>query len=161
MWTPIICKRIFTATTHHSLLRFDQGPTEAIHLGVQPTGIAEIVASPISSPQGGLDGATVDAFPALIQIIQEIYNKGRQEGWISMEVKREAQLKHCSAILLFPPPTSSPELPLQMQRGVSHHHHHCFIENITFTSQIVSITAKTSSVGKPHEFPCHQTHEVR
>lgn len=69
-----------------------------------------------------------------------------------MEVKREAQLKHRSAIL--PPLThthrhiSSSELPLQMQRGVFHHH--CFIEDITFISQIVSITDKTSSVGNPH-----------
>lgn len=58
--------------THHSLLGFDEGPAQAVHFGVQPAGVAQIVAGAVPSPQGGLNGATVDTFPALGQIFQQV-----------------------------------------------------------------------------------------
>lgn len=61
-----------TSCRRHSLLGFDERPAEAVHFGVEPAGVAEIVAGAVPSPQGGLDGATVDTFSTLRQIVQQI-----------------------------------------------------------------------------------------
>lgn len=43
-------------------LRFEQGPVDAVHLVIEPTGIAEVVPCAISPPQRGGHGPTVDTF---------------------------------------------------------------------------------------------------
>lgn len=65
--------------THHSLLGFDEGPAEAVHFGVEPAGVAQVVAGAIPPPQRGLDGATVDALPAFGQVFQQLWG-GRSRG---------------------------------------------------------------------------------
>lgn len=46
----------------HSPLWFHDGSGGAIHLVVEPTRVAQVVAGAIPAPQGRGDGATVDAF---------------------------------------------------------------------------------------------------
>lgn len=58
--------------THHSLLGLDEGPAEAVHFGVEPAGVAQVVAGAVPPPQRGLDGAAVDALPALGQVLQQL-----------------------------------------------------------------------------------------
>lgn len=58
--------------THHSLLGLDKGPAEAVHFGVEPTGVAQVVAGAVPSPQRGLDRTAVDALPALGQVVQQL-----------------------------------------------------------------------------------------
>lgn len=65
--------------THHSLLGLDEGPAEAVHFGVEPAGVAQVVAGAVPPPQRGLDGATVDALPAFGQVFQQLWG-GRSRG---------------------------------------------------------------------------------
>lgn len=51
--------------SRQSPLGFDEGPILSVHFVVQTTGIAQIVTGPVSSPQGGGGGPTVDALPTL------------------------------------------------------------------------------------------------
>lgn len=64
--------------THHSLLGFDEGPAEAVHFGVEPAGVAQVVAGAVPPPQRGLDGATVDALPAFGQVFQQLWGAGAE-----------------------------------------------------------------------------------
>lgn len=66
--------------THHSLLGLDEGPAEAVHFGVEPAGVAQVVAGAVPPPQRGLDGAAVDALPALGQVLQQLWGGQEQRG---------------------------------------------------------------------------------
>lgn len=61
--------------THHSLLGLDEGPAEAVHFGVEPAGVAQVVPGAVPPPQRGLDGAAVDALPALGQVLQQLWGQ--------------------------------------------------------------------------------------
>ena len=51
--------------TYQPPLRFEQGPVDAIHLVVEPAGVAEVVPRAISPPERGGHGPTVDTFSTL------------------------------------------------------------------------------------------------
>ena len=51
--------------THQSPLGLDQRPVLAVHLVVEATGIAEVVAVAVTTPQRGRGGAAVDTLTAL------------------------------------------------------------------------------------------------
>lgn len=51
--------------TYQPPLRFEQGPVDAIHLVVEPAGVAEVVPCAISPPERGGHGPTVDTFSPL------------------------------------------------------------------------------------------------
>lgn len=65
--------------THHTLLRLDEGPTEAVHLAVEAARIAQVVARAVPSPQRRLDGATVHALAALGQILQQVCRESENQ----------------------------------------------------------------------------------
>lgn len=51
--------------THQSSLGLDQRSVLPVHLVVQSTGVAQVVASTVPSPQGSGGGTAVDTFTAL------------------------------------------------------------------------------------------------
>lgn len=58
--------------THQPSLGLDKGSVDAVHLVVQSTGIAQVVASPVPSPQGGGHCPTVHTLPTLSEVIKQI-----------------------------------------------------------------------------------------
>lgn len=56
----------------HSLLGFDEGPAQAVHFGVEPAGVAQVIPGAVPPPQRGLDGAAVDALAALGEVFQQL-----------------------------------------------------------------------------------------
>lgn len=65
------------AHTHHSLLGFDEGPAQAVHFGVEPAGVAQVIPGAVPPPQRGLDGAAVDALAALGEVFQQLCGQER------------------------------------------------------------------------------------
>ena len=55
--------------THQSSLGLDERPVLSVHLVVETTGVTEIVAVAVTSPQRGRGGATVDTLPAFLQTL--------------------------------------------------------------------------------------------
>lgn len=45
-------------------LRLNEGSVDAVHLVVEATGIAQVVSCPISPPEWGGHGPTIDTFSA-------------------------------------------------------------------------------------------------
>lgn len=56
--------------TYQSSFWLDQWPILAIHFVIQSTGITQVVASAITSPQWRGGGATVHTFASLYRMIQ-------------------------------------------------------------------------------------------
>lgn len=81
--------------THHSLLGLDEGPAEAVHFGVEPTGVAQVVSGAVPPPQRGLDGAAVDALPALGQVLQQLW--GQEQRGEAMGTAAEPGIAPLSA----------------------------------------------------------------
>lgn len=73
--TAPLARLLPSLPTHHSLLGLDEGPAEAVHFGVEPAGVAQVVAGAVPPPQRGLDGAAVDALPALGQVLQQLWGQ--------------------------------------------------------------------------------------
>lgn len=48
-----------------SLLRFDERSVLSVHLVVEATGVAQVVAVPVPTPKGRRRRSAVDAFPTL------------------------------------------------------------------------------------------------
>ena len=46
-----------------------QGPVHAVHLVVEAAGVAQVVSGAVSTPQGGVYGAAIDALPALCEVL--------------------------------------------------------------------------------------------
>lgn len=67
------------ARTYHALLRLDEGPAEAVHLAVEPAGVAQVVAGAVPPPQRRLDGAAVHALAALGQVLQQVCGESGDE----------------------------------------------------------------------------------
>lgn len=90
--------------THHSLLGLDEGPAEAVHFGVEPASVAQVVAGAVPPPQRGLDGAAVDALPALGQVVQQLWGQEQRERrWGTAAEPGAAQRSAAPA-----PPTPGP-----------------------------------------------------
>lgn len=51
--------------SYQPFLRLDEGPVDAVHLVIEAAGVTQVVPGPVSAPQRGRHGATVDALPAL------------------------------------------------------------------------------------------------
>lgn len=71
--------------THHSLLGLDEGPAEPVHFGVEPAGVAQVVAGAVPPPQRGLDGAAVDTLPALGQVLQQLWGQEQRGEAVGAE----------------------------------------------------------------------------
>lgn len=54
----------FSGGTHQPSLGLDEGSVLSVHFVVEPTGIAQVVPGPVTSPQRGGGGPTVNALPA-------------------------------------------------------------------------------------------------
>lgn len=52
------------ARSYQSPLGLDEWPVLPVHLVVQPAGVAQVVAGPVSAPERGGCGPTVDTLPA-------------------------------------------------------------------------------------------------
>lgn len=68
------------ARTHHSLLRLDEGPAEAVHLAVETAGVAQVVAGAVPPPERRLDGAAVHALATLGHVLQHVCGEGIIKG---------------------------------------------------------------------------------
>lgn len=61
-----------TAVTHQPPLRFDERSVDAVHLVVQSAGVAQVVACPISPPQGGRHRPAVHTLSPLGEVIEKV-----------------------------------------------------------------------------------------
>lgn len=68
------------ARTHHSLLRLDKRPAEAVHLAVETAGVAQVVAGAVPPPERRLDGAAVHALATLGHVLQQVCGEGVIKG---------------------------------------------------------------------------------
>jgi hypothetical protein len=50
--------------TYQAALRLNEGPVDAVHLVIEATGIAQVVSRPISPPEWGGHGPTIDTLSA-------------------------------------------------------------------------------------------------
>lgn len=60
-------------------LRLNEGSVDAVHLVVEATGIAQVVPCPVSPPERGGHGPTVDTLSAFGEVIKHIYWGRTQE----------------------------------------------------------------------------------
>lgn len=66
--------------TYQPPLGFEQGPVDAVHLVVEPAGVAEVVPRAVPPPQRGGHGPTVDTFSPLGIIVKKFCCQDGREG---------------------------------------------------------------------------------
>lgn len=66
--------------THQPPLGLEQGPVDAVHLVVEPAGVAEVVPRAVPPPQRGGHGPTVDTFSPLRVVIEKFCCQDGREG---------------------------------------------------------------------------------
>lgn len=66
--------------TYQPPLGFEEGPVDAVHLVVEPAGVAEVVPRAVPPPQRRGHGPTVDAFSPLGIIIKKFCCQDGREG---------------------------------------------------------------------------------
>ena len=54
----------YPAGSGQAALRLNEGPVDAVHLVIEATGIAQVVSRPISPPEWGGHGPTIDTLSA-------------------------------------------------------------------------------------------------
>ena len=60
------------AWCYQALLGPDERPVLPIHLVIEATGVAQVVAGAVAPPERRLDGAAVHALAALGQVLQQV-----------------------------------------------------------------------------------------
>ena len=75
--------------TDQSSLGFDERPVLAVHLVVEATGVAQVVASAVPPPQGGGRGSAVDTLPTLCKHRHELVS------WCCSTHVRFPQIERC------------------------------------------------------------------